>query len=192
LHATNTTSDRPSSEFDVDPSKRTETNKSTNPPAPPKEEPLITRLSFLLVVLLEGSTAKMQVPNPHTPDIPLLQLRLLNNIPSEKVRRVSNMLDSRQNIPQSNGRILLSPSERSRQPFVFCSRSVRSNNNSILHKRRESHLSLPAEADATQHNSPKKYSTNARSAVPASESPNAIIGAASSPRLNCSMVGVKV
>ena len=43
-----------------------------------------------------------------------------------------------------------------------------------------------------KNNLPKKYSTNARSAVPFSESPKAIIGAASSPKLNCSMVAVKV
>jgi len=46
--------------------------------------------------------------------------------------------------------------------------------------------------EANKSNSPKKYSTNARSAVPASTSPKTMIGAASSPRLNCSMVAVKV
>jgi hypothetical protein len=138
----------------------------------------------LLLDLLESLTAEMQVPN-HTPDVPLLlQLRLLNDISCNQVRRISNMLNSRQNILQSNSVTPLCPAKRCRQTFIFCS-----NPSSQL---RPTITPTTSSIGKTQGHSPKKYSTNARSAVPSSESPNAIIGAASSPRLNCSMVAVKV
>jgi hypothetical protein len=60
----------------------------------------------------------MQIPS-HTPDIPLLQLRLLN-IPSKKISRISDVVDSRQNVLKSNRGILLGPSERSWEAFIFC------------------------------------------------------------------------
>lgn len=82
-----------------------------------------TLLTFLLLLSLSHSSlkipkTKMQIPS-HTPDIPLLQLRLLN-IPSEQISRISNVIDSRQDILKSNGGILLAPAERSRKAFVFC------------------------------------------------------------------------
>jgi hypothetical protein len=52
----------------------------------------------LLLDLLESLTAEMQVPN-HTPDVPLLQLRLsLSIIPSEKVGRIPNVIDGSQDV----------------------------------------------------------------------------------------------
>jgi hypothetical protein len=60
----------------------------------------------------------VQSPN-HAADITLLRSRL-SNISSDEIGRISNVIDSRQDILKSDGGILLAPAERSREAFVFC------------------------------------------------------------------------
>lgn len=60
----------------------------------------------------------MQIPN-HTPASPLLQLGPAIII-SKKVGRVPNVLNARQDVRKSDGRIALCPAERNREAFVFC------------------------------------------------------------------------
>jgi hypothetical protein len=102
-------------------------------------------------------------------------------IPGDQVGRITDVLNSQQNVLERDRLILLSPTERSWKAFVLCKEGIVS--------------ACLVRSDITMEtvvHLPKKYSTSARSAVPASESPNAIIGAANSPRLNCSIVEVKV
>jgi hypothetical protein len=100
------------------------------------------------------------------------------------------MLDSQQDLLQRHRLRLLAPSKRCRQAFVLCNITKAISIGPTVNT--SSAVALLAPSGRPKQHIPKKYSTSARSVVPASESPKTIIGAASSPRLNSSVVAVKV
>lgn len=109
----------------------------------------------------------------------VLSALLRLNVRCNEIGRIADMLDSMKNILQSDLLVFLVPSKLEGKTFVLCFRSI------VVSQ-------ITPNQFLKRLDSPKKYSTNALSAVPSVEFPNAMIGAANSPRLNCSIVLVKV
>jgi hypothetical protein len=125
----------------------------------------------------QSSSAEVQLSSSNSMSRRFSTLAVL----SDQVGRITDVFDSQQDVLERDRLILLGPAERSREAFVLCKEGIISACWVRSDKTTQTVLHIP-----------KKYSTSARSAVPASESPNAMIGAASSPRLNCSIVEVNV
>lgn len=95
------------------------------------------------------------------------------------IDHVSNTSD----IHQGNGLLLLGPTQRGWESLVLLKTCISFN----------AKCSRKIDSEIQQEwNLPKKYSTQVRLTVPAVISPKTIIGAATSPKLKCSVVSVKV